>query len=249
MDAVNAALDSQIEYLSNYTENFNNLMSRDIEGIDLLAEKLSDGSEESAAILAGLTEKTDEEIKAIIEKLGKVEEGKNEFADTVAEMETDYTERMTAIKEETQTAMDDILTKMRNTAQPALEAGTKVGASFNEGLRAKLSEARAIAAEFKTIFDGMVEDLGTMKSATGGSPGHSHATGLYSVPYDEYPAILHKGERVLTAAEARIYNDQEKYGNTDNSKTVNVGDIVVNDGGNSRKTARAVKRALREVLR
>ncbi len=31
-----------------------------------------------------------------------------------------------------------------------------------------------------------------------------HAFGLNYVPYDEYPALLHQGERVLTAAEARM---------------------------------------------
>ena len=31
----------------------------------------------------------------------------------------------------------------------------------------------------------------------------SHAYGLTRVPYDNYPALLHEGERVLTAAEAR----------------------------------------------
>lgn len=249
VENINKALDSQIKFLEQYTENFNDLMSRDIEGIDLLAEKLADGSEESAAILAGLSEMTDEEIEEIVDKLADVEEGKQKFADEIALMQTDYEERMLKIQEDTQTAMDEIILKMEETAEPARIAGVNTGAAFNEGLASKLAEARQIAAEFKSIFDSMSEGLGEMKSATGGSPGHSHATGLYSVPYDEYPAILHKGERVLTAAEARIYNDQEKYGNTDNSKTVNVGDIVVNDGGNSRKTARAVKRALREVLR
>ncbi len=33
--------------------------------------------------------------------------------------------------------------------------------------------------------------------------GRSHAFGLYRVPYDNYPAILHEDERVLTAREAR----------------------------------------------
>lgn len=36
----------------------------------------------------------------------------------------------------------------------------------------------------------------------GAQPG-SHAFGLERVPYDDYPALLHEGERVLTAAEAR----------------------------------------------
>ena len=33
--------------------------------------------------------------------------------------------------------------------------------------------------------------------------GQSHAYGLQRVPYDNYPALLHEGERVLTASEAR----------------------------------------------
>lgn len=34
----------------------------------------------------------------------------------------------------------------------------------------------------------------------------SHAAGLRRVPYDDYPALLHQDERVLTAVEARQYN-------------------------------------------
>lgn len=35
----------------------------------------------------------------------------------------------------------------------------------------------------------------------------AHKTGLSRVPYDEYPALLHKDERVLNAEEARMWND------------------------------------------
>lgn len=35
----------------------------------------------------------------------------------------------------------------------------------------------------------------------------SHATGLYNVPYDEYPAVLHAGEAVLTRSQADAWRD------------------------------------------
>jgi len=33
--------------------------------------------------------------------------------------------------------------------------------------------------------------------------GNGHASGLTRVPYDNYPALLHQGERVLTAQQVR----------------------------------------------
>lgn len=44
------------------------------------------------------------------------------------------------------------------------------------------------------------------ESAVSGDYGAGNAYGLSYVPYDNYPARLHEGERVLTAAEARAYN-------------------------------------------
>lgn len=46
---------------------------------------------------------------------------------------------------------------------------------------------------------GAVDDIGNFLGIGGGGSGH--AGGLNYVPYDNYPAILHRGERVLTAAE------------------------------------------------
>ena len=44
-----------------------------------------------------------------------------------------------------------------------------------------------------------------MVMSTGGVmvPKSSNASGLTRVPYDNYPALLHQGERVLTAQETR----------------------------------------------
>ena len=49
----------------------------------------------------------------------------------------------------------------------------------------------------------------------GSSGGHGFANGLWSVPWDGYPAILHRGERVLTARENRNYtfNSNHYFGN------------------------------------
>ena len=49
----------------------------------------------------------------------------------------------------------------------------------------------------------------------GGGGEHGFANGIWSVPWDGYPAILHKGERVVPASQARqyTYNNNTYFGN------------------------------------
>lgn len=55
--------------------------------------------------------------------------------------------------------------------------------------------------------------------------GWGHYNGLNNVPYDGYQAVLHKGERVLTAEENKNYKE------TLNEKVVNNATIIVEIGG------------------
>ena len=258
-EALSKALESQIQYLAEYNANFEDLMSRNIDGIDKLASALADGSEESAAILAGLSDMTDEEIEAIIDKMGDVEKGKDVFAENVAKMQTDYDERMEGIRTKTQEVMDDVVQKL-DESERAYASAASTGAAVAEGLQSQVGAIQAVADEINSILQSIGSMADQVSAKAGGikKPGQSKkgtsaAVGLYNVPYDEFEAVLHQGERVLTAAEARVYNAAEKSGkltnNNDNSKTVNVGGITINDGGNGRKVARQVEKAIRRALR
>lgn len=55
-----------------------------------------------------------------------------------------------------------------------------------------------------------------------------HRTGLNEVPYDGYRAELHRGERVLTAAEANVY-DQFRRGQL---QPAMAGNTTINFNGN-----------------
>jgi len=96
-------------------------------------------------------------------------------------------------------------------------------------------------------------DEGAALSSVGGDVGvleamgyynHSHAFGLNYVPWDEYPALLHQGERVLTAAEARTMDR----GGGNVSVTVTGNEFVVRQDSDIDEIAAALAQKLRAAL-
>jgi len=106
------------------------------------------------------------------------------------------------------------------------DAGYEKGQWFSKGLAAGSSAAKVLGIgrtsgdEAKRTEWVTSQDEASALSAVGGDAGvleamgyynKSHAFGLNYVPYDEYPALLHQGERVLTAAEARAMDRQPAF--------------------------------------
>ena len=87
-------------------------------------------------------------------------------------------------------------------------AGYTLGQAFSQGRAAGMAGSSDEAAGFaggsfqKRSFT--TEESSQAVGRKTLPPGF--ATGLARVPYDNFPALLHEGERVLTAAEARGYN-------------------------------------------
>ena len=106
VDNLIETLKGQVAYMETYAENINKAMEM---GVDMgLVRKLSDGSEESAQILAAIVQGGEDDIKALNEQLAKVEEGKENFSNTVAEMETDFKAKMDEVQKDLENAIKDM---------------------------------------------------------------------------------------------------------------------------------------------
>ncbi len=92
------SLDSQIAYMDTYAENIKKAMELGVD--EGLIAKLSDGSEQSAKTLAAIVQGGADSVKELNEKLGMVEEGKGNFARTVADMQTGFSAEMDLIEKE-----------------------------------------------------------------------------------------------------------------------------------------------------
>lgn len=91
---------------------------------------------------------------------------------------------------------------------------SKESGGFDEGLPKDLFTVEAepvLPADANSKLQGMLNQFSLMASVSlvpsfGGLNYVKHANGLPYVPFNGYPAILHRGERVLTAREATNYN-------------------------------------------
>ena len=103
----------------------------------------------------------------------------------------------------------EIWNAFADNADVFLEIGKSIVVGIWEGIKALWS---SLAENFSGLFNslsmvGQYQMTGAIAPVNG-----SHAGGLSYVPFDGYIAELHKGERVLTADEARGYNNRGNSG-------------------------------------
>lgn len=92
---------------------------------------------------------------------------------------------------------------MDNAKDVLIGAGKRVIENIKQGISASWN---GLVSWFNGLWDSLFGNRHVSVSASVSTNG-SHAGGLAYVPFDGYIAELHKGERVLTANEARAYND------------------------------------------
>lgn len=152
-EAMIGAWESQINYLTSYTENIKKAMDFGLD--EALVKELSDGSQESAAQLDTIISKVEElggttdEAKKFVDDFNKkfleVETAKNNFAGTVADMETDFTDTMEALETELLKGIEDM--NMTEEAEAAAKAtmSAYVQEIINGGNEAVAAAERAAA--------------------------------------------------------------------------------------------------------
>lgn len=173
------AFDSQIEYLNTYSENLRKAAEYGLD--EGLIASLSDGSAESAGYLNAIIENIEalgsstSEAQQFVDEFNatfsNVEAAKDEFAGTVASMETDFDAKMTEIEGRLDTAIDNMNmdTDAAAAAKATMSAYTQ---AIRDNTRGAVSAAEAAAAAVAAALD---------TSYSGGSsgvtvPGHAAGT-------------------------------------------------------------------------
>ena len=220
------ALRSQQAFMNDYAANMQEAARKGVD--EGLVKSLSDGSKESAEYLAAISKASEKEITALNEEFARTQEGKDEFARIMAEAKTEFSERWDEMNARTEDAIKEL-----DKQAEAHKNGAATALAYADGLRSELSAIQSVANEIASAVEKAMESKRSLRETE-----NSHAGGLPYVPFDGYIAELHKGERVLTAQEAKAYLASAKEANarsmaepapstnsgsstTNNSKTIN----------------------------
>ncbi len=105
---INSALQSQITYWQDYNSNLQLLSERgaSIEGLGEMLATFADGSEESAAAIAGMAGATDTELRLMVESWQALKEEQDLVAGGIAGVQTGFDEAMTEIETRTREAVE-----------------------------------------------------------------------------------------------------------------------------------------------
>ena len=193
--SIQDALQSQIDYWNSYNENMASLTERasDIEGLSDMLASLADGSEESAAMLAGMESMNDADLSAVVQQYTDLQTAQSETAASVADLETEFSEKLANM----QTEMEDMVDGMD------LSAEAKANAKAT--MDAYVSEIQAGVAKAQTAID----SLNFANNTLGSGGYHGYATGTLdaepglAIVGEEGPELVNfgGGEVVYTAAE------------------------------------------------
>ena len=200
-EGMTAGLNDQIAYMEEYLANLETLQEWGVSP-EMLAS-LSDGSKESAAYLKGLVEGGPEAASAVGELYKEVEEKKASFTQALTDQKLAVDETYQGMVDTAMEAIGDL--NLYDEAESSL-------ASTVEGIAAGINESYP---EVKAAVDSIIAELNRLNEfgfgfsfdAGGGiefvnlGPAVPMASGSEYIPYDNFPALLHEGEAVLTKEE------------------------------------------------
>lgn len=240
----------RLKFLTEYQDNLKKAQEMGYDSTFL--QQFTDGTVDSAEALAGLVQASDEQVQQMNTDYTTMKTKADELATSLATSATGIDETVADVK----TAVESLVT---GTAVDLTENGKDAIQTLIDGMNSQIG---ALGVKISTVNKMMARlnrgyaGLGSGK--TGGGPTlQTHAQGLGRVPYNDYPALLHEGEMVLTRAEAAAYRaeqfmrsgarammdmrggTQNSY-ETRNSQTVNFGTIVVREEADVEKIAKKI---------
>lgn len=217
-----------------------------------VTRRWEDFKESVAEKLAEIVASVISEFTEIKQEIGsKVNDAMNKAKEAFERIKKSIEDAM----EEAKNAVSEKWEEIKGFFSDALEVGKKIVEDIKEGIRQAWD---GLVQWFNNLWNSLFGNRDVNVNVNGSdntSGGNGHATGLNYVPYDEYPAVLHQGEAVLNAVQARAWRSGEGTNGNINKEVTDVLLMILEaiQEGNSKETvfrlnAREFGRAVRGAV-
>lgn len=205
-----AAMQSQIEFNETYNANLQTLKEY---GLADLAAAFESYGAEGAVYAQTIVESIEEAGGASSEGGQKIIDDFRTLDSEVANSQSDLAETMTTLSGEFDESIGNIVTTVTqgvadiDKGVEAYDAAAKTLSEYIRGVDEKIPDVlQKFSSLGRQITDSLQASIGTITIKFKGSSGdgviNPSANGLERVPYDGYPATLHRNEMVLPASQA-----------------------------------------------
>lgn len=207
IDDMMSAMQSQIEFNDSYKSNLATLRSYDLPELAAAFQDMGkEGSAYAAALVAAVEDAggaTSDSGQEIIQNFRELSQGVAESREGLSTELTNITGEFDSAFSEIMTGLEGNIADMDMSADAAAAAATTIQA-YIAGIAAGAGPAGSAAA---SVAAAVAANLGYGPSGGSGSSRGSNkvvfatrlAVGSDYIPYDDYPALLHKGEMVVPA--------------------------------------------------
>lgn len=215
-----AELPSLIEtVLPQLAQSAVNIVQTLVTGISANAAQLIDSAIQIITVLGNgiyqmLPTVAQSALQIVLTLVSKLNENLPQMLDTAGQMLIAFvegvSEHLPDIMLAAASIVETLLTYFIEHLPDIVEGAMQMGNAVIDGIIDGISAAwDGLVSWFNGLWDSLFGDRSVNVKANVSTNG-SHAGGLSYVPFDGYIAELHKGERVLTASEAKAYKNGEK---------------------------------------
>lgn len=152
IDAATAALNSQMDWMSNYGANLDTVMQMAADaGItltDSMIEAMTSGTQEGAALVQGLVNSGADGIAQLNDSWAGLEEGKETLSGTLAGYVTDYDRKMSELEKREKEAVNNLNQSVAayNATRDTFNAAVRAAGTYTQFLETAYANAGAAAA-------------------------------------------------------------------------------------------------------
>lgn len=144
-DDMISALESQKKYWNDYGNNIENVLSRNVDGIEMFVQHVDDGSEKAASYIAGMADMSDEELQQLVDAYVELMDEQDRVATNTADLKTQYSSDVQEIADNTKAAVSEM-----NLEEEAKQAGEDTMQGYSDGLTGKQEEVNTKMAGIAT---------------------------------------------------------------------------------------------------